>query len=602
MAETNAEGQLKKLGLTARTAVAAGVLGAVFALAWQVGMRVDRFDQAVPNVPGAMRNLVLDTALSAVVFTTGVALLLSGWNYWLDGKRSAGDGRAVIAGREEKKSVAWLQFALLWAAWLPYWFILWPGMVSIDSYNQITQAIGMREYSDHHPIAMTAVMSLLLPLLIKLTGTISGGIAVMTLMQQAVLAAILVWATTGLKELGVSARARWIVLAFYAFFPIVAWYSASIWKDVWLAAITVFATVTALRIVRRIELREPVGLGGWVAFATAIAASALIKKTGLYVIIPVGLVGAIQIWRLSRQQTSARGQGEVVWQRLVKSPLASWVLSFVVGLTGYAVVHGALMVGFDAKPGSVVEAYSLPSQQIARIVRDNRAELSSEQLSGIAHFYPGVDLAEIYKPHLADPTKGALDAQAVTEQRGQYVQLWLGLILQHPRTAANATLVGTRGYWYPDTRYFKVGAFDWYYIVNLMAGGDQDKIRATDPDAVGKQFDAESDRAVIAGFINDAAQRIPFFGWLFSTGAWVWGGLLLLAGLWTRRRREFALSAVFLAGHWAMCMISPVHAEARYAYPILLSLPVLAALLLGVNRPCTYNRADSRGADAAETN
>lgn len=71
----------------------------------------------------------------------------------------------------------------------------------------------------------------------------------------------------------------------------------------------------------------------------------------------------------------------------------------------------------------------------------------------------------------------------------------------------------------------------------------------------------------------------------------MWAALLLLAGLWIRQKKEIRVTAVVLAGHWAMCMISPVHAESRYAYPILLALPVVAAVSFGTKPEQRRGRA-----------
>ncbi|WP_371152854.1 DUF6020 family protein [Buchananella felis] len=626
------------LGVNRRVLVAVGVLAPVFALAWRVGERVEAYDQVLPNTDGALRELLVQSGASTVGLFAALAALFAAMNAWLDrravgqaggggggvddaapavrqdaapsgggSERGSGTGAAGSAGAGaedggagasgaraggsagasgaragEPAWVGWAQFALLWAAWLPYWFMLWPGMTSFDSYNQLMQALGHSGYSDHHPLAMTAVIAALLVPFRWLTGSIAGGIGLVTLTQQAVLAALLVWSLRGMRELGVSARARWVALAFYALFPIVAWYSASVWKDVWLAVITVLTTVTILRVVRAVSAGTGVPVRLWIILAGGVVAMGLAKKTGVYVMVLVGVVGAAYLWFTGRAAGRAGGRESTApaWRRTLRVPAVSWLLSISVGLGTYTLAHAGLMRFLDAKPGSVVEAYSVPSQQIAGIVRDHRAELSPQQLAEIERFYPGVDLAEIYRPSLADNTKGALDAVALEAHKSDYARLWLGLVKQHPRTALNATLVGTRGYWYPGTRYWKVGAYDWFSILRLIHGDSEEDIAKIDPAAVHPPVPKEDMRGY-AQFINEHAQGTPLVGWTLSVGGWVWAAAILLAGLFIRRREGTLLLAAMVAGHWAMCMISPVHAEARYAYPLLLLLPVLAALLLG---------------------
>lgn len=122
---------------------------------------------------------------------------------------------------------------------------------------------------------MTAVMALILKSAIKLAGTITGGIAIMPLLRQMALAALLVWSISWLKELGVSATARWLLLAFYGFFPLVACYSVTVWKDIWLATISLLLLVNTLRVVKRISLHQQVGLPRWASLAVPLLAAVL---------------------------------------------------------------------------------------------------------------------------------------------------------------------------------------------------------------------------------------------------------------------------------------------------------------------------------------
>ncbi len=86
--------------------------------------------------------------------------------------------------------------AALLLAWLPYFFLFDPGVVTQDTYDEINQAVGNTALNDHHPIAYTAFLKLTLHFGVLLMGNIGGGIVVCSLVQMALLALILALAIT----------------------------------------------------------------------------------------------------------------------------------------------------------------------------------------------------------------------------------------------------------------------------------------------------------------------------------------------------------------------------------------------------------------------
>ena len=75
--------------------------------------------------------------------------------------------------------------------------------------------------------------------------------------------------------------------------------------------------------------------------------------------------------------------------------------------------------------------------------------------------------------------------------------------------------------------------------------------------------------------VNVHLPSIPVLGAAFSIGGWTWAALVFAAVAFLRRRRAHVPVFLLAAAVLATCLISPVFAEARYAYPILLLLPLL---------------------------
>ena len=284
----------------------------------------------------------------------------------------------------------------------------------------------------------------------------------------------------------------------------------------------------------------------------------LAKKSGIYLVVPLVLLSTPVLRGLRRR----------------------WLVAGAAAVVAYLVIHAGLMAAFHVEPGSEAEAYSLPSQQIARVVRDDGAALSAEDHAAIERYYPGTNLGEVYRPRLADPVKGALDTQALDADRPGYLGLWLRLGVEYPQAWGDAALAATSGYWYPGTTYLQVRAEDWTVQVSRYSVADDVPRDAIDPN-VSSCADPPAYRTAMASAVNSWLRVLPVPGWLQSLGLWFWACVVLAVMAWLRHRAE-AVPVVVLAGMvWVTCMVSPVYAEARYAYPLLLLVPVLAATVLG---------------------
>ncbi|MHA3724900.1 DUF6020 family protein [Leucobacter sp. HY1910] len=468
-------------------------------------------------------------------------------------------------------------FGIFAVGWGVYWVLLWPGTISPDTLVQIRQALGKTPYADHHPLANTLAIQAVLRPALALTGDVQTALGIVSLVQLLVLAVIYALCVASLREF---APPRWLLttsLVLLVAHPMMGWFSVTLWKDVWLTAfVTAFATAAALIVVR---MRRGVAPGWllWLAFVTTALGVMFSKKTGIYLVVPMLL---IVLFFLGRDRLQGLWRGFYLRR-------AQWL-----GLGGTAVIlyvagHAALITTLDALPGDKREMFSLPSQQIARVVRDYPEQLDASSREAIDRYYAGADIGKAYVFDRADAVKNRFDSEAFDADPAGFVKLWLRQGAEHPASYVDTLLASTTGYWYPDMPYAKRGPAyrlvshdDWVMMLNASSTAfkGENTAHELDPNLDSDRTEPGRYRAFFAHEINHKLPQLPIIGWALNIGVWTWAAVFLTAIAMLRRRSAAAPVSVLLLLVWGTAMISPVFAEARYAAPLLSMLPLLAVI------------------------
>jgi hypothetical protein len=448
------------------------------------------------------------------------------------------------------------------AVWSLYWVMLWPGTITVDSFRQIIQALHLVPYSDHHPIAHTLAIEFLLNPLVSMTGDINFSLSIITGVQLVALSIVFTLCIDGMRAFNLPG---WVLTATYVLFlihPLTGWYSVALWKDIWLSAFVLILGTVSATILYRIRRGETLSWKYWALFTASIIAVAFAKKTGLIVVVPLVLGIAIYL----------RGRD-----------LFRWVGFGISAIMLYLAGHALIVLALDVRPGSEVEAWSLPVQQIARTAKLDAETLSDAERATIAKFFNDADLGKRYEPGSSDPIKGVLSEDLMKTNRSEFIDLWIRLGKEHPITYVDATLNQTLGYWYPDVTYWMVSASSWSDILRFTAA---DKRRDTVEKRIAISLYKDLNGGVTTAVVPytpelyplNSIRRIPIIGWFLSLGAWVWSAILLCAVSVVRRNPQTRSVGILMSAVWVTCLLSPVFAEARYAYPIFLLLPLLGSL------------------------
>jgi len=206
----------------------------------------------------------------------------------------------------------------------------------------------------------------------------------------------------------------------------------------------------------------------------------------------------------------------------------------------------------DVGEASITEAFSLPLQQLARVICDGK-ELTNEEAELLSKIFDIEEIPEIYQSWWADPIKFEIrsnDVDFFEANLGEYIRLWLNLGLKHPDSYAKAWIDQTRGYW--NGGYF-------YHMYNQMVQENAYGIvRAESRNLV----------SIVADYYYALTRHLIFFEPVHSIGLHVWYVALCWFLNVLKKREEWILSVLPLVIIAGLQLGTPVFAEFRYAYPV----------------------------------
>ena len=431
---------------------------------------------------------------------------------------------------------------ILLCCWLPWFLYQFPGVMTPDSLSQYSQAMGLSPFSDHHPFAHTLLIRLLLSLGTALFHNVYAAIACYTAFQMLLIAVILCRCLCVLYRYGAGKKLCFLFLLFYACVPYNGNFAVTMWKDVLFSG---FLLLFALSVYQLLHLYS--------------SQERLRKKPGLLVLLLLsGLLvclfrsNGLYVFLLSLPFLAFAFRRE--WKLLLPGLLLTAALALC--------IKGPVYDAIGVAEPAFSESLSIPAQQIARVVYEGRA-LTREQTDLLNQTVDSASIADYYQPELSDPVKALIQyghPEYLESHKGEYLKLWLQLGLRYPADYWNAFVDQTRGYWYPGEPDLTVN-------------------ESISPNELGL-----SGQSVLAGtpawkaveILNKLYTILPLYGLLYSIGFFAWAAVFWCANCALNgRKRNCVLFVPFFALILTLCLATPVAADLRYGYPLILSMPVL---------------------------
>ena len=444
-----------------------------------------------------------------------------------------------------KKSF-FLVAVVIFIAYVPYFLAEYPGFFTADSIRELSDATyGMGKLINHHPVLHVFIISICSKIVKLFSGTETEVIALYSVLQMIATACTFSFMIYYMARKNVNVYIRIITFLLCSFYPPFAAYSITMWKDIPFALSLIFFTICLIELATNSKnfFRNKFRI---VAFLISTILVILFRNNGIYVVL-FTLPCMFFIIKDYRKQ--------VVY-------IAVAIVAF------YVIYKGPIFKLFNITDGPIKEMLSVPLQQIARTVRDNEDELTQEEREKIYKFLPVENLGNLYNPLISDSVKENLDNNEFQNNKGEFVKLWLSLLIKHPRSYVESFFVGSFGYWYPETNNWVIVNWNDYpkleYLNYTKAPITNIKIVET-----------------LEKFAN--TRNIPVISMvLFSIGFNFWIILIITMYCIYKKKYRHMLTLIPILVLWLTNTASPVWCEYRYIYGMFTTMPLFLFVVVSL--------------------
>lgn len=444
------------------------------------------------------------------------------------------------------KKVFYKIWLAIFGCYFLYFLLLFPGVISYDTIIEINQCL-TGDYTNHHPFVHVMLVSLMLELSKLVGGSLVTGIAFYVFLQMFIMSGIFAYSISFLLQKRIHKYILVFLFGYYALLPVNAIYSVTLWKDILFSGFCLLLVIQFIKICYEPKLIQSKKF--FISLALLLVLFCTFRHNGFYAVL---LFTPILLF---------------INRRFFKS---YFLLVFVVValVQSYSSV---LLPALGVKKGSMREALSIPLQQIARTVKYHGHEIELEDKKIIRQVLETDSLALLYQPHISDLVKSTFNDDTFKKNPKLYINLWFKLFTKYPKTYIESFIAGCYGYIDPSVNYG--GSYSFSTIYDY----DYQDYYFNSPYPKSDQVVKENMFLLLPKYI---VLHIPILAFLTSIGLMIWIGLLAFIRLRMTRNKRLLLPFYFLACLLLTVLASPVNAEYRYVYGIIISVPVLVCMVL----------------------
>lgn len=409
-----------------------------------------------------------------------------------------------------------------------------PGYFTPDVFNSIEQIVD-GVYVNNNPFWYTMSIKLIAGIGYGLFGTTNAALGFYVFCQGIFMAAVFSYVLVTLYQMCVPG---WLIAAtgaVYGLLPYNIAFSATMLKDIPFSVSSLLFVVSLLRIIRNVGNKQSLN---YIFFTVGSFTFCLMRTNGLASFFVTMLV-VMLLLRKSCKRT------------LVILVIAILILTWV--------LTNPVLEKWNVGSTDFVEGLAVPFQQIARVITMGY-ELEVSEYELLNQIFDVELIPEVFMHGCVDPIKRAAFREDgrihLRENLGDYIQLWLQMGRKYPGEYLKAWIELTKGYWNSGYQY-------WVYFI----GGENREIGLVRPETLPLV-------GLFKGYFDFVENRVITQP-LYSIGlhVWVLFGCLVLNVI--NKRTELVLTIpgiIIILGLW---LGTPVYSEFRYAYPMILSIPLV---------------------------
>ena len=423
-------------------------------------------------------------------------------------------------------------------------FVYYPGILTPDSINQITQ-IKTEKYSNHHPFYHTMLIKIWVDVGNRIFNNINIGVMLYNLFQILIIALSIAYCLTTLYQKKVSKKYIATCMIFYLLMPYNIMYSFTVWKDI-LFACSVLTFITALyRIINKIGKNQVLN---YILILISGIVFMLFRSNGMIAFVAFFFVLLI----------------------ILKQEKKTLIGIMFVAICLSIILKGPVLKTMNVSSPDMVESLSIPVQQVARVVTEEK-ELTKEQYELLSKIIKVENIQNKYKNYISDPIKWEIrnygNQQYLKDNKIEYLKLYLSLGIKYPKEYIKAWIDQTKGYWNGGYKYWI-----WSNGVTKNELGIERKVNSKVlQNFTNKYLELYDKESILSLFVS-----IGFNTWI-----------LIIVFLYdiAKKKKEalLALPILFLIG--TLIIATPVYSEFRYIYSLFLCLPFIIL--------CSFNNSET---------
>ena len=446
----------------------------------------------------------------------------------------------------EKRTRASIFVGIILISAVYYIIVYYPGTSFTDGLRQMQSYDGYIEWENHDPAFSSLIIGSLLNLGQKLIND-NFGLFLYNMLMYIYSTVVYILLIKLLNKLRMPTVFNMIVAMFYAFLPIIRYYSITVCKDTSYAVTILLLMIMMVRVRDRINNNEEVKLKEWIGIILVLLLSCNLRNDGIYVALFVLFVSFLCI--------------NIKKQRIIIAAGAFVLIAF-------HVFYGSVLLDLvGIKKGSIREALSVPAQQTAVLMTDHPDTYTEEEKAKLNDFFTGnLDrLPEVYKSNISDPVKALIVYYPTSQQKKDYFSLWFKGLLKHPGTYIKAYLASYYGYVYPDLHGDEGGFSGFFFAPRFAKTYDFHYSDAT------QWF---RDKTVD---FKEHLDNFPLFSLLYNPGFYTWVVMFCIAIMIIKKRGRAILAVAPIIGVILISCLSPVNCRIRYFLPVIFCFPLLIA-------------------------
>lgn len=461
-------------------------------------------------------------------------------------------------------------WGVLFLCWIPAFLAYYPGILSYDTNLEISQFFGDQPFLMNTPPLHVVFLCLWLKIGEVCFHSFEIGAALHSVVQMLLTSAAYAYCCMFIRHRLKAGNLLFLIsVGFFALFPMHAMMAVSSVKDTLYTASMLVIAVLAAEVSLDADMffADKKRVAFLIGFCTLLC---LWRNNG---VIPLAFLAVGALFACKRR-----------W-RLT----AAIALGIALALLGNNLYRYAT----DAQPVEKKELFAIPIQITGRIVTLHDGELTAAEDALVAACFRKEKLLQYYEPLLADTARWSAYPIENAGDGLEMLRCAVTLAAHYPQDALNAVALLTLGYWYPDD----ISMPEAHSTIFSTGQG----YMQTYENALTPTIQVDSKLPKLHAFLEDlfadgdGYQKLPIFATLCVPASHFWLLITACFLLLYRKQNSAFLMPALLLGTVLNCLLGPC-AASRYAYPVIVAMPLLIAFVTAVCREPHHAETASDGA------